>query len=82
MNDTEKFELRIYESGNRNVSFVLSSDIPFILPRVGDFINTSGIKAKKTPEQLLKVTKVTHYFFDNNSFMSRQTVNVETEMAS
>jgi hypothetical protein len=81
MKDTEKFELRIYESGHKDVSFVVTSDIPFILPRVGDIVNTFGFD-QKNPERLLKVMKVTHWFYANNSFMTHQTVNIQTEITT
>lgn len=79
--DDVKYSLRIYVSGEKDPSYIVTSNIPLIMPRIGDHINTFGFD-QKGPERILKVTKVTHWIYCNNSWMSNQTVNIETEIAS
>lgn len=79
MKDTEKFELRVYMAGARDVSFVVTSDVTFILPRVGDLIDPHGFEESHPAGQMLKVTKVTHMFLHNNLFLSHQQIRIEVE---
>jgi hypothetical protein len=79
--ETEKFDLRIYTPGNKD-AHVITSDIPFILPRVGDLIDPHGFEENYQAGKMLKVTKVTHMFLHNNLFLAHQQIRVETEIAA